>query len=177
MELNYIAALISLAFIIIVLYGPWQSLWTDWARQQLFEIRDGIFDMAVAGRISFEDENYRVIRESIQSGIRFAHGITWIRFSLWRSLASSNQALKPSRLKTAIDNIKDHNLRLDLHRLRRDMGLAYLVLMLVRSPTLLVFSFLILPIVLLKHHLDSGELGYMADHVQREAETGDEIAV
>jgi len=39
----------SLAALLIILYGPWQAICTDIARQMLFEKRDAIFDLAQSG--------------------------------------------------------------------------------------------------------------------------------
>lgn len=67
-------AVIGLA---VVYYGPWQWIMTDYARQRLFEKRDAIFDMAAAGKLDFDSNEYLTIRSSIESSIRFAHGLTF----------------------------------------------------------------------------------------------------
>jgi len=45
----------------------------DAVRQKLFSIRDSLFDEAAAGKISFDDPSYRMLREQINNFIRVAH--------------------------------------------------------------------------------------------------------
>src|ERR1700751_1769972 len=70
----------GLAALIVILYGPWQAICTDIARQIVFEKRDAIFDLAQHGKLSFSSREYGVIRSSLQANIRFAHELTLPRF-------------------------------------------------------------------------------------------------
>ena len=46
-ETHYlIAGTVYLVAVIALLYGPWQRLMIDMARQRLFELRDEVFDLA-----------------------------------------------------------------------------------------------------------------------------------
>ena len=58
-------------------YGPWQAFWADWYRQEIFTARDKLFDMAVDGQVSFNDEVYKGKRRSMDLMIRFADQTTW----------------------------------------------------------------------------------------------------
>src|SRR5262245_42077518 len=72
--------LASLTALVVVLYGPWQEVCTDIARQIIFEKRDAIFDLAHNGKLSFDSPEYGTIRSALQSSIRFAHELSLPRF-------------------------------------------------------------------------------------------------
>ena len=52
----------------------------DKTRQRLFETRDMLFDHAMEGRISFDDDAYPLVRDTLNGMIRFTHNISLIRF-------------------------------------------------------------------------------------------------
>ena len=103
-------ALVSLALLSLLIcftYGPWQWLWTDIARQTMFEKRDQLFDMAVAGRLDFASDEYRTIRASLEQTIRFAHVMTLPRL-IFSSLATGRiERSETSRMERALARISD----------------------------------------------------------------------
>lgn len=76
--------LLGLFVLVWFIWGPWQRLVSDGVRQRLFELRDQLFDLAVEGRIKFDDPAYRYVRSRINANIRFAHKAT-----IWRVIASA----------------------------------------------------------------------------------------
>lgn len=58
------------------------SLRLDLFRQQLFEVRDELFDYARAGKISFEHPAYKLLRRSANGFIRYAHRLTFFRIAM-----------------------------------------------------------------------------------------------
>jgi hypothetical protein len=42
--IHAIEAIVSFAILVIVIYGPWQAVCTDIARQEMFSYRDDISD-------------------------------------------------------------------------------------------------------------------------------------
>ncbi len=137
-----VAALIGLG---VFFYGPWQWLCTDVARQILFERRDAIFDMARAGKLSFESEEYRTIRHSLEKSIRFAHDLTLPRFLYELRVRGFLRKSDQSNLRSAIERIGDAKVREEV-RDHVSHGLSALTaIMLVRSPLFL----LLVPVVAL----------------------------
>lgn len=59
-----------------------RPLLLDDLRQKLFAIRDDLFDFAVDGAIDFNDRSYRELRSDINSLIRFADKLSFIRLLL-----------------------------------------------------------------------------------------------
>jgi hypothetical protein len=94
-------------------YGPWQEACTDFTRQLLFERRDRLFDLAADGKLDFASEEYRALRASLESLIRYAHDFTWIQFILFAATyrpghASTSGQLLPHQ---ALAKIEDEEVR------------------------------------------------------------------
>ncbi len=62
-----------------IFYASGRSLLLDILRQRLFAIRDELFDFAADGGIEFNDPTYRELRDDINSLIRFAHKLSFVR--------------------------------------------------------------------------------------------------
>lgn len=56
-----------------VVLKAFRSFWLDLYRQDLFELRDELFDRVLEGRASFHDAEYTELREELNSRIRWAH--------------------------------------------------------------------------------------------------------
>lgn len=70
-------AVLSLAAFVWLKLLPMQRL--DELRQQLFAVRDEMFDYAAAGKISLDDPAYVLLRTQMNGFIRFGHQITLFR--------------------------------------------------------------------------------------------------
>lgn len=133
----------SLAALIVILYGPWQEICTDIARQIVFEKRDAIFDLAHSGKLSFNSREYGTIRSSLQASIRFAHELTLPRFlvmaaGLWTRHPEDND------LSRAIRGIADPVTRNQVETLVNEAYRALFLMMVAKSPVLLLLVVLLL---------------------------------
>jgi hypothetical protein len=125
-----------------VFYGPWQSLCTDWARQMIFESRDGIFDLAREGKLDFNSREYRQIRRSLETLIRFAHEFTWIHFCVLSAAMGYRQST-PSELSKAIEQISDEVTKAKVKRLVAKAQRSMILMMVWKSlPLILAFLFI-----------------------------------
>jgi hypothetical protein len=70
---------VCLALIVFVLFKYWSEARLDSFRQNMFSLRDELFDFAADGNISFEDPAYRLLRQSMNGTIRYAHQLTFFR--------------------------------------------------------------------------------------------------
>jgi hypothetical protein len=129
--------LIALAYLI---YGPWQWVCTDFARQIIFEKRDAIFDMAADGDLNFNSSEYRTIRSSLESSIRFAHELS-LPYFLLMLLVRKGSISEKSHLVTAVDQIQNAFIREQVRRKVNVAQRALVVMMAAKSP-ILVFLFL-----------------------------------
>lgn len=68
---KFLEVLASIAFLVWFFYGPRRQLVLDLARQNLFELRDEVFDLAAKGRIEFSHPAYLAFRNRINAMIRF----------------------------------------------------------------------------------------------------------
>jgi hypothetical protein len=139
-SLQAIEVVLALAGFIWWFYGPWQRLLEDAVRQQLFEIRDGLFDLAVSEK-ALSDPGYRAARERLNAAIRFAHHTTWMAL-----VAGVLVGLRPVH-----PVLQSSNPRIDaeIRRIRREIGMLALGLIQLRSLPLLLLSLLAAPIFLL----------------------------
>ena len=69
-----------IAFLLIPLYNNYRI---DALRQKLFQLRGELFDWANKGEISFDNDAYITLRETINTYIRFAHFFNLTRFILF----------------------------------------------------------------------------------------------
>ncbi|MCL2715641.1 MAG: hypothetical protein FWD68_13905 [Alphaproteobacteria bacterium] len=100
---------------LMIFYGPWQSVSTDFARQIVFEERDAVFDLAARSRLDFASAEYREIRHFFNRLIRHAHELNWVRFVIH---AEPDKPV-PS-VDLAVEKISDLETRREvLHHLRR----------------------------------------------------------
>jgi hypothetical protein len=72
-----LAGLLSLWFVVGVL---WRSYRVSQLRQNLFNLRAELFDLAAAGDVPFNSPAYMQLRLTLNSLIRFAHRMNFLKF-------------------------------------------------------------------------------------------------
>ena len=60
-----------------ILFCLWPTVRLDCFRQQIFEVRDELFDYAASGRIAFSHPAYRLLRQSMNGFIRYGHKVSF----------------------------------------------------------------------------------------------------
>ena len=138
-----ISALIGFALAVLTIYWPWQHLRIDRARDVLFEKRDALFDIAASGRIDFGSRQYETIRSALNAFVRLAHAITFPRmvFSALFSGPRTGSTL-PLALKQVASEISDPATRLEVQKLLQEAEAEIIMLMVWRSPFLLLLALL-----------------------------------
>ena len=169
--INAIYALAALSAVAVIIYGPWQEVCTAYARQVVFEKRDAIFDIAAAGGLSFNSDEYRTIRILLEKTIRFAHEITVPRLVFYyvllrlrgRKISGSPELIK------VIERITDTETRAAVSRLVEEALDALAIMALLKSPVALL---LIIPVRIIALFTHIGKC--LRDHsqiiIQMEAE-------
>jgi len=145
----------SLGALLAIVYGPWQAICTDIARQIVFEKRDAIFDLAQSGKLSFSSREYGTIRSSLQASIRFAHELTLPRFLVMAAVLFARGTRRPedTDLSRAIREIADPTIRQQVEGLVSQAHRTLIAMMLAKSPmmmlvflpSLLIFALIALP--------------------------------
>ena len=136
----------SLAALVVLLYGPWQEVCTDIARQIIFEKRDAIFDLAHSGKLSFDSREYGTIRSALQASIRFAHELTLPRFLVMAVVFLAHGSHpEENDLSRAIRRIADPVTRRQVEVLIMQAYRALFIMMVAKSPLMLVLLVAALP--------------------------------
>lgn len=139
MSIEALSTILLVAAMATIIYGPWQSVCTDVARQFLFEIRDQFFDMARNGEISFESREYRAIRVSFEENIRYAHNLTIWRFFLQYYYGiKHNEPGQKSELTKSIEAIADPDTRAKVWAMRTRATRLLIAMMIAKSPVFLL---------------------------------------
>jgi hypothetical protein len=82
-ELNIVInSLLSLILFAFLIFWLWPAQRIDLFRQQMFAIRDELWDFAAEGKISFDDPAYTLLRQLMNGFIRYAHNLTLYRMLL-----------------------------------------------------------------------------------------------
>ncbi len=71
-----IQTLLSLMVLVFVIFSLWPEQRVDIFRQQMFALRDELFDFALEGGIEFDSPAYTQLRELMNGFIRYAHHLT-----------------------------------------------------------------------------------------------------
>ena len=95
--MNELSVLISIAMGVCLIFVLYNNYRLDHFRQDLFAIRDELFDEARAGRISFASPAYRTTRILINGLLRFGHEISLLNFFITRLMVGKAKLSESSR--------------------------------------------------------------------------------
>ena len=74
-----LASVVSLAGIWLILFWLYRDYCVDRFRQELFALRDDLFDEAESGLVAFEHPAYGMLRSTMNGFIRFGHRLGLIQ--------------------------------------------------------------------------------------------------
>jgi hypothetical protein len=137
----------------VALWLSWHCLWRkacqERFRQNLFDLRDELFDYARSGKIPFDDRAYVLLRCNINGMIRFSHLISVTRIFTFISLQRYIGGLSGNEvsLRAALSQVKGKEVKDALESFYGRMREATLKHMLIASPHILVLA----PFLLLLH--------------------------
>lgn len=169
--INASVLLVGLGALLIFLYGPWQSICVDSARNKMFEARDAVFDIAAQGKIEFESAEYKEIREGFNSLIRFAHRISWPGLFCITFAAGTGPQKPPARL--ALERVKDREIRKQISYQVNKASKAAVLLLFARSPLLWILLLIAFVIRSVTRSFDKAAYS-LAERIETEADQYDE---
>ena len=73
---NAISTLLAITVLAVVAFRFWPAQRIDLFRQQMFALRDELFDYAADENIGFDSAAYTLLRDLMNGFIRFAHNLT-----------------------------------------------------------------------------------------------------
>lgn len=91
--ITYILLLVSIGLLWYLYFFAYKDYVVDCTRQELFALRDELFDYANSGNVSFDDEAYKTTRRMINGILRFTHDITlsnWVMIAFFSNEESRN---------------------------------------------------------------------------------------
>lgn len=143
---------LSSILLIFVLLKLWPELRLDSFRQEMFALRDELFDFADAGNISFSHPSYRLLRRSMNGFIRFGHQLTFFRLCMtllrWKfGLEKPNLGWARS-LSQSLKTIPDESVRTRLEAFHSRAFVLVFRRLIMGSP-LLIFAVMTVTITML----------------------------
>jgi hypothetical protein len=137
-----LSSLFSIAGLWWLLFWLYRDQRIDRFRQEVFDLRDNLFDLAVAGAVRFDDPAYGMLRSTMNGFIRFGHRISLLQFLLFAFLRESGDLMRSGRWfeehwKTHVAGLVPE-VRDTLERLRLRLDLAVLKHVVLSSPLLVV---------------------------------------
>jgi hypothetical protein len=150
-ELSFIVqSLLTLVVLAIVILSLWPEQRVDLFRQQVFALRDELFDFAADGKISFSDPAYILLRQLMNGFIRYAHNLTPFRtlMSFLRWKYTSHEMLKAwnEPWNKALSEVKDPAVKKELEQFHARAAMLVMS-QLVLSPGLIILLAVLAPII------------------------------
>jgi hypothetical protein len=141
-ELGIIArSLFSLIVLVLVVFRFWPAQREDMFRQQMFALRDELFDFATEGHVAFDHPAYILLRQLMNGFIRYAHNLTPFRtilsFLRWKYADREPVERWTEAWSQALSTVSDESAKAKLeefHSKATDLVLGQLLL----SPGVLI---------------------------------------
>lgn len=136
-----IETLLSLIVLAFVIFSLWPAQRADLFRQQMFALRDELFDFAADGKIGFDEPAYVLLRHLMNGFIRYAHNLTPYRtlmaFLRWKCMRQEPLEGWTAAWSQAVSKISDQDTRAKLEQFHSRAS-TLVVSQLVLSPGFLV---------------------------------------
>ncbi len=143
-----VVCLTALAFVFLRF---WAEARLDSFRQEMFIIRDELFDYAADGHIGFDDPAYRLLRRSMNGFIRYAHQLTFFRVCMTaielKVVGQASEVNWSEQWERAIKKIQDEKVRCTLETFHNRAMRSAAKRLIFGSPVLLLLIVCSLPII------------------------------
>jgi hypothetical protein len=147
-----ISSLLSMILFTFLIFWLWPAQRIDLFRQQMFAIRDELWDFAAEGKISFDDPAYTLLRQLMNGFIRYAHNLTLYRILLsflqWKYVFGEPVGQWTTSWNEAISQLPNKSTKEALqkfHSRAMELVLGQIAL----SPGVLSFCMLLAPVFLI----------------------------
>lgn len=136
-----ISSALSLFVFAVVAFKLWPNQRIDMFRQNMFALRDELFDFAADGNIPFDDPAYLRLRQLMNGFLRYAHNLTPFRtlmaFIGWKCATRESLGAWTEAWNNALNEIKEPKTRTQLEGFH-SRAATLVVSQLVLSPGLLL---------------------------------------
>jgi hypothetical protein len=126
----------------LICFWLWPGVRVDSFRQNLFALRDDLFDYAASGQISFQHPAYRLLRQSMNGFIRYAHRIGVFQIVMTVLIRRVTHPAKQEydwtrKWEQALESVKDREVRTRLEEFHSRVGLMVAERVVLGSPLLI----------------------------------------
>jgi hypothetical protein len=136
-----------------ILFWLWSSVRLDCFRQEMFAVRDELFDYASTGHIAFNHPAYRLLRQSMNGFIRYGHQLSFYQFIItwftWKALEGTHSFKWETKWEAALNSL-DEQARKDLVAFHERATMCVIERIVLGSP-ILIFSLAVSIVVILFH--------------------------
>jgi|SRR5271170_302271 len=151
---------ICIAILSVVMLRLWRDARLDSFRQEMFVLRDQLFDYAAAGNVPFDDPAYRLLRQMMNGLIRYGHQISFFRFSMTVMIIKlSEQNSEPvwsTKWELALSKLDKDSVRDQLKNFHEQAMLCMAKRLVFGSPVLIAVVTIAAPFVALNLGLHRG---------------------
>jgi hypothetical protein len=146
MEIKTVATIlqstIALLALCVIVFSLWPCVRLDAFRQNLFGLRDELFDYAASGRISFQHPAYRLLRQSMNGFIRYAHMISFYQITMTIFTWKAMKRVEPKfdwtkKWEAALVSIEDPEVKETLKEFHAKVGMMVAERIVLGSPLLM----------------------------------------
>jgi hypothetical protein len=151
-------SLICLGLLVWLVLSLWPGYRLDAFRQDVFGLRDEMWDYAASGKVSFDDPAYRLLRQLMNGFIRYAHHLTFYRVCMsvashWIMRSMPLPITWTDKWTKALKEVQDDQVRNDLMRFHACLLQRVSQRLVLGSPVLLVCTVLALTVLIVKQGL------------------------
>src|SRR5258708_22697110 len=146
MEINTLATIvqttIGLLIVCVILFWLWPCVRLDAFRQDMFAVRDELFDYAASGQISFQHPGYRLLRQSMNGFIRYGHRISVFQITMtilmWKTMGPVERDWT-KKWEKALTSIEDPELNTKFEEFHARVGVMVAARIVLGSPLMSAF--------------------------------------
>ena len=131
-----------LTLLIVVGFWLWPSVRLDSFRQNMFALRDELFDYAASGKISFSHPAYRLLRQSMNGFIRHGHRLRLFQvimgMLMWKAIGEEPTLEWTNRWNDALATIPDREVMAEMLKFHERSSMLVSERVVLGSPVLVL---------------------------------------
>jgi hypothetical protein len=136
-----------------IVFWLWPAVRLDCFRQEMFAVRDELFDYASSGRIAFSHPAYKLLRQSMNGFIRYGHQVSFCQFIMtwlaWKALEGRDSFKWKTKWEAALSSL-DEQTRKDFIGFYERATMCVVERIVLGSP-ILIFSVAVSAAIILFH--------------------------
>ncbi len=143
--------IVGLTFVLLKL---WAEHRLDAFRQEMFAIRDELFDYAAAGNLSFDAPAYRLLRRFMNGFIRYGHQLTFFRICVTmielKLAGYTSESKWTEEWRKSLERIRDDGVQKALVQFHDRAMMCVANRLILGSPVLLSLALCSIPVLMVQ---------------------------